>query len=175
MKHNPDERFPIVEEDGTVVGSATRAECHGGSMLLHPVVHLHVVAKDGSVFLQKRSMTKDIQPGKWDTAVGGHVDCGETIAQAVAREAMEELGIDASDAKLLKRYVFTSSVERELVNTHYIVVDSENFNPVPATDEVDDARFWSRKEIEEALGKDILTPNLEMELKNILPLISADI
>ena len=153
MKHNPDERFPIVEEDGTVIGSATRAECHGGSMLLHPVVHLHVVAKDGSVFLQKRSMTKDIQPGKWDTAVGGHVDCGETITQAVAREAMEELGIDASDAKLLKRYVFTSSVERE----------------------VDDARFWSRKEIEEALGKDILTPNLEMELKNILPLISTDI
>ena len=62
MKHNPDERFPIVEEDGTVIGSATRAECHGGSMLLHPVVHLHVVTKDGSVFLQKRSMTKDIQP-----------------------------------------------------------------------------------------------------------------
>ena len=175
MKHNPNEKFPIVKEDGTVIGTATRKECHSGSMLLHPVVHLHVVTPDGKIFLQKRSMNKDIQPGKWDTAVGGHVDCGETVAEAVVREAMEELGIDASGAKLLKKYVFTSSVERELVNTHYIVVDSDSFIPAPVADEVDDARFWTRNEIEEAFGKDILTPNLEMELKTILPLISKEL
>ena len=140
-------------------------------MLLHPVVHLHVVAPDGSIFLQKRAMTKDIQPGKWDTAVGGHIDFGEKVSDAILREAREELGIDAAEAQLLKSYVFTSAVERELVNTYYIMVTPEEFKPCPAADEVDEARFWTKDEIEVAYGHDILTPNLEMELKTILPLI----
>ena len=49
-------------------------------MLLHPVVHLHVMREGGFLYLQKRAMDKDIQPGKWDTAVGGHVDFGEQDA-----------------------------------------------------------------------------------------------
>ncbi len=175
MKHNPDELFPVVDETGAVIGSATRTECHGGSMLLHPVVHLHVLSPDGGIFLQKRSMTKDVQPGKWDTAVGGHVDFGERVSDAILREAREELGIDAADAKLLKSYVFTSTVERELVNTYYIMVNPVEFKPSPAADEVDEARFWTKDEIEAAFGKNILTPNLEMELKTILPLIQEQL
>ena len=42
MQDNHNERFPIVDEEGRVIGSATRGECHNGSKLLHPVVHLHV-------------------------------------------------------------------------------------------------------------------------------------
>ena len=69
---NLKEIFPIVDEDGNVIGSATRGECHSGSMLLHPVVHLHVFNSKGDIYLQKRPEWKDIQPGKWDTAVGYH-------------------------------------------------------------------------------------------------------
>ena len=42
-----DELFPIIDEDGNVIGKATRRECHSGSMLLHPVVHLHVFNSKG--------------------------------------------------------------------------------------------------------------------------------
>ena len=76
MQDNKQERFPIVDEEGRVVGSATRGECHNGSRLLHPVVHLHVFNTRGEVYLQKRPQWKDIQPGKWDTSVGGHMDYG---------------------------------------------------------------------------------------------------
>ena len=91
MKDNNEERFPIVDEEGHVTGSATRGECHNGSRLLHPVVHLHVFNSRGEVYLQKRPGWKDIQPGKWDTAVGGHMDFGETPEQALKREVREEL------------------------------------------------------------------------------------
>ena len=77
-----EEWFPLVDEAGNIVGRATRRECHDGSKRLHPVVHLHIYNKDGDLFLQKRSLAKDIQPGKWDTAVGGHVDLGESVEQA---------------------------------------------------------------------------------------------
>ena len=69
MIDNSEERFPLVDETGQVIGSATRGECHNGSKLLHPVVHLHVFNSKGEVYLQKRPEWKDIQPGMWDTSV----------------------------------------------------------------------------------------------------------
>ena len=90
---NTEELFPIVDENGNVIDAATRKECHSGSKLLHPVVHLHILSEGkDALYLQKRSMNKDIQPGKWDTAVGGHVDLGENVMTALLRETREELG-----------------------------------------------------------------------------------
>ena len=81
--------FPIVDEQGNITGAATRGECHSGSKLLHPVVHLHVFNTQGDIYLQKRPEWKDIQPGKWDTAVGGHIDLGESVEIAVKNWASQ--------------------------------------------------------------------------------------
>lgn len=164
------ELFPIVDVNGNIVGSATRQECHSGTMLLHPVVHLHVFNSDGSVYLQKRSMNKDIQPGKWDTAVGGHVDFGESIYMALQRETREELGFEVEDPRYLCSYPFRSSVEYELVNVFCIQVGGD-FNPTLSPEEISDGRFWSRQEIEEVTGKGVLTPNFEQEYKRIMQYI----
>ena len=56
---NQEEIFPIVDEEGRVIGSATRGECHSGSHLLHPVVHLHVFNSQGDIYLQRRPEWKD--------------------------------------------------------------------------------------------------------------------
>lgn len=156
---NSHEIFPVVDENGTVIGSASRGECHSGSMLLHPVVHLHVFDGQGRLYLQKRPGWKDIQPGKWDTAVGGHIDFGETVDEALRREAREELGLTAFTPQFITSYVFQSARERELVNAFRTTVDTE---PSPS-DELDGGRFWSPEEIAAALGKNILTPNFETE------------
>ena len=116
MKDNDNELLPLTDELGHIVGRATRGECHGGSMLLHPVVHLHVFNPEGALFLQRRPEWKDIQPGRWDTAVGGHVDWGETIDEALRREVSEEIGLTDFTPTFLCRYVFESRRERELVH-----------------------------------------------------------
>ena len=115
MTDNSEEMFPIVDEEGNITGAATRGECHNGSKLLHPVVHLHVFNSKGELYLQKRPEWKDIQPGKWDTSVGGHVDLGESVEMALKREAGEELGISDFTSQLLTHYVFESDREKELV------------------------------------------------------------
>ncbi|MDE6801747.1 MAG: NUDIX domain-containing protein [Muribaculaceae bacterium] len=166
-----DELFPLVDEHGVTIGSATRKECHSGSMLLHPVVHLHVVTPDNDIYLQKRSMSKDIQPGKWDTAVGGHVDFGEAFEDALKREAFEELGINVTSPQKIESYVFQSDVERELVNVFMIIVNKDTLKVDIDPEEIDMGRFWSFAEIEEAIGTGVLTPNFESEFKRILPLI----
>lgn len=164
---NSNERLPLVDADGSVVGSATRGECHGGSMLLHPVVHLHVFDSEGRLYLQHRPAWKDIQPDKWDTAVGGHVDWGEDVASALRREAREELGLCDFDSRFLDSYVFESSRERELVNSFSTVVAVDAVHP---SDELDGGRFWSREEIAAALGKGVFTPNFEQEYIRFWPI-----
>lgn len=159
---NQKEKFPIVDEEGRVIGSATRGECHNGSRLLHPVVHLHVFNSAGDIYLQKRPEWKDIQPGKWDTAVGGHIDYGETPEEALLREVREELGITDFKPEFVGKYVFESRRERELVYVSRTVYDG----PIrPSAEELDGGRFWTMKEISEAMGQNILTPNFESEFK----------
>lgn len=160
---NNDELFPVVDEDGNIVGTATRGECHGGSKLLHPVVHLHVFDGKGNLFLQKCPEWKDIQPGKWDTSVGGHVDLGEDVSSALKREVSEELGIEEFVPEFIVSYVFESDRERELVFVHKTVYDG----PILPSAELDGGRFWSREEIVSNIGSDVFTPNFEQEYRRV--------
>jgi isopentenyldiphosphate isomerase len=162
---SPEEWFPIVDEDGNTIGKELRSICHDGrSMLLHPVVHLHLFNTKGELFLQKRSESKDIQPGKWDTSVGGHVSPGEIPVEALMREAGEELGLSGFVPEFSVKYIWESSRERELVYSYRTIF---NGNMLINRDEIDDGRFWSLKEIEEKLGNEIFTPNFEFEFRKL--------
>lgn len=156
---NSAEMLPVVDEAGNIISAASRGECHGGSKLLHPVVHLHVFDSEGRLYLQRRPDWKDIQPGKWDTAVGGHIDLGENVDMALRREAREELGLTDFQPEHLSSYIFESDRERELVNVFRAVVDTA---PAPS-DELDGGRFWTLAEIRSAIGTGVFTPNFEQE------------
>lgn len=158
------EWFPLVNEAGETIGKASRRECHSGSKLLHPVVHLHIFNEAGEIYLQKRSMTKDIQPGKWDTSVGGHVDYGETVDQALLREVREELGITDFLPEYIGSYIFESEVEKEFVNSFKTVYNGEI---KPNAQELDGGRFWTMAEIQTGLGKKLFTPNFESEFNRL--------
>jgi isopentenyldiphosphate isomerase len=166
ISQDPEEWFSLVDDDGNILGKALRSVCHDGkSMLLHPVVHLHLFNSKGRLFLQKRAITKDIQPGKWDTSVGGHVGPDETIEEALVREAGEELRIKDFKPEFLGKYVWESDREKELVHSFTATSDSLPFINM---DEIEEGRFWSLKEIGKNLGKNIFTPNFEHEFKNFI-------
>lgn len=160
MRDNPNEMFPIVDENGNILGSMTRGHAHDGSKILHPVVHLHVFNSKGELYLQHRPEWKDIQPDKWDTAVGGHVDLGESVEQALKREVKEELGITDFTPESLGHYVFESKREKELVYVHRCIYDGEIH---PSKDELNGGRFWTPQEIADNIGKGVFTPNFESE------------
>lgn len=157
---NKNEMFPVVEPDGQIVGAVSRGEAHGGTMLLHPVVHLHLFNSAGELYLQRRPDWKDIQPGKWDTATGGHVALGESVEQALRREVGEELGISDFVAERLGNYIFESERERELVYVHKAVYDGP---VIPDADELNGGRFWTAEDIARNMGQGIFTPNFESE------------
>jgi isopentenyldiphosphate isomerase/intracellular septation protein A len=158
-----EEWFPIVNIDGYVTGKAPRSVCHDGiSRLLHPVVHLHLLNGSGGLFLQKRALTKDIQPGKWDTSVGGHVSPGETIEEALIREAREELDLKNFKPRFLGKYVWESPIEKELV---FSFLTESDVIPLINKKEIAEGRYWSMNEIRRNIGREVFTPNFEKEIR----------
>jgi len=155
-----EEWVPLVDEQGRIVGQAPRSQVHNGSKLLHPVVHLHVLNPGKNLLLQKRPMSKQIQPGKWDTAVGGHISAGETLEKALQKEAFEEIGMVGFSAKLIKVYRWESEVEAELV---YLFTTFDYKNVKVQSAEVEEIRFWTKNQIESRLGQGVFTSNFEYE------------
>ena len=87
-----DEIIDVVDVDNNIIRQAPRYEVHN-KRLMHRSVHILVFNSQGNLFLQKRSMVKDENPGLWDTSAAGHVNSGESYLHCAERELGEELGI----------------------------------------------------------------------------------
>lgn len=160
-----DEVLEIVNENGEVIGTALRTEIHGNPSLMHRVVHVLIFNEKGELLLQKRSNSKDVAPGKWDTSVGGHVEHGEDLSYAAGREMDEELGVRGFEPEHLYSYIHSNQFETELVNTYRCIFNGPfKFNIA----EIDEIRFWDAGEIEKAMGSGLLSDNLEDEFRTYM-------
>jgi len=90
-----EEIFDVVNDCDEVIGQNTRHEVHRLG-LKHRAVHVLVLNAHGEVFLQKRSMKKDIAAGKWDSSASGHLDTGEAYDGCAVREVREEINLHLS-------------------------------------------------------------------------------
>ncbi|NLG34954.1 MAG: NUDIX domain-containing protein [Lentisphaerae bacterium] len=162
---DPSEPFDLYDPDEyRVVGRSTRGECHGNPARVHAVARVQVFNRHGRILLQLRSASKDIQPGKWDTAVGGHLRPGEEAEAAARREMIEELGVTPARLTFRHRFLWRTPVESEWVTTYATVHDGP-FSPDPG--EIDALRFWTREEITAALGTGQLTAAFEDEFARL--------
>ncbi len=157
---NDEEWFDLVNEKNQVVGKAPRSQIHGNPNMLHRVVHLHIFNEQNSLYLQKRAAGKDLYPGYWDTAVGGHIEAGETIESALVREADEELGIKVKEIRPLFSYIMRNQYESEMVFSFRMRYSGPfRLN----RQEVEVGRFWNIQEIKNSIGQKVFTPNFELE------------
>lgn len=82
----------IVDARNTVVGAAPRWQMRA-HRLLHRSTYILVFNPEGALYVQKRTMTKDVFPGYYDPATGGVVLAGENYEESARRELEEEMGI----------------------------------------------------------------------------------
>ena len=120
-----EEIFDVVNEHDEVVGRQPRSEVHRLG-LMHRATHVLVFNQRGQVFLQKRSMKKDRQPGLWDSSASGHVDSGEDYDACAVRELREEIGLQISHAP---RRLFKLAASPETDQEHVWVYRCEEEGP----------------------------------------------
>ncbi len=154
------ELFDIIDSNGKVIGVASRDECHGNPDLIHRAVHVLVFDADGRLYLQKRSAGKLIQPGKWDSSVGGHLESGESWETAAARETKEELGFTPERLDFLFSFAVRNEIESENVSS-YCTVYAGGITPHP--EEIETGGFWSNREIRSVTAEGVFTPSFVHE------------
>jgi len=157
----PQEIYDIYNEAGEPIGRATRGEVHQNPSLVHRAVHVLVFNRGGELLLQKRVQSKDIEPGKWDTSVGGHLDPGEDWITAARREMKEELAVVSEELVHLYDSRFGSAQETEDIRT-FRTEQEGPFRPNP--EEIAEVRFFSLEQIRRQMGTGFFSRNFEEEI-----------
>ena len=141
--------FDVVNDDDEIIGRELRSVVHARG-LRHRAVHVLVFSVAGQLFLQKRSMAKDNDPGLWDSSCSGHVDAGESYAVAAERELMEEIDL-LVDEPMEELFKIEASVETGW--EFGIIYRTESEGPFTlCPEEIDEGRWFSPKEIDDALA-----------------------
>lgn len=158
----------VTDDDSVVLGPVARGLVHGNPSLIHRSAHILVLHPEtGSMLLQKRAMSKDTFPGRWDTSVGGHVTFGQSYEEAALREAREELGVELASGSLEYLHLLRFRSDEESENTaSFLCRHAGPFTPDP--DEISELRFWTRAEIESSRGRNVFTPHFENEFAAFL-------
>lgn len=139
-----EEIFDVVNERDEVIDRRTRAEVHRLG-LLHRAAHVLVFNRRGEVFLQKRSLKKDRQPGVWDSSASGHVDAGEDYDACAVREVREEIGLSLPAPP---QRLFKLSASGETDHEHVWVYRAQAEGPFTLNpDEIDAGGWFSPKEV----------------------------
>ncbi len=161
-----DEIFEIVDDNNNIIGTAPRSQCHGNPELCHRTAHVIVLNKSGDILLQKRSKDKDIQPGKWDTAVGGHLMVGEAFEEAAVREMNEELGIPPEQPIT---FLFNMKIRNKIESENVAVFSTVYSGPfIVQKSEIDEVKFWPVDELVNNMIESSFTPNCILEIKLFL-------
>jgi len=125
-----DERLAVASADGTALAVIERAVVRVLGITTR-AVHLVGFAPDGRVWVQQRAFDKAVDPGRWDTLMGGQVSAGESVEETLERETQEEAGLAVAD--LIDVRHTDRIVVRRPVATGYVVENVEVFEAtVPA-------------------------------------------
>ncbi len=156
QKHDPaNEEVAIVDPNDVLIGSASRREMRRRN-LIHRASYIIVLDRQGRLFVQKRSMGKDVYPGLLDVAAGGVVLAGESYEVSAERELAEELGISGVALEpVLDQY---HEDEGNRVWGRIFLCRSEGPFVLQA-EEVDDGFFMTVDQVLAPHGRHLFTPD----------------
>lgn len=153
---NPaDEIVAIVDEQNHVIGAVPRREMRA-QRLPHRSTYILVFNSQGELYVQKRTMTKDVFPGYFDPATGGVVLAGESYEESAARELEEELGIRGVPLIPLFDFYFEDGRSRVWGRAFSCVYDGKI---VPQKEEVEYVKMMTTDDILRRAETDQFTPD----------------
>jgi isopentenyl-diphosphate delta-isomerase len=150
---NNEELLDVYGEDGMETGEVlTKSEIHRQG-ILHRIAQVWLFDGKSSLMLQKRALSKKLDPGMW-AVLGGHVGTQEESRIAAVREVQEEMGIELDPEFILylgtvryTAHVADDFIENELVDV-YVVQTDVDASEVRLNDESSEAKYFTIIDLE---------------------------
>lgn len=155
-----EEWWPIVTEQGKVIGSIQHlTSLNDRNKFMHPIVRVMVI-DNGMILLQKRPSNSIIYSGLWDTAITNHVRMGESIEQCIDRTASEKYNMNNMRYMYLSNYTLESAQEFHYA---FLFVSCQQVAYYINPGQEQQLKWWTKRQIEENLNSDIFTENFKTE------------
>ena len=144
-----EELLDIVDEYNNLTGQSHPRSIVHTNNLLHRTVHIHILNSKKDFLVQKRSLLKDLSPGKFDLGVGGHITSKDEITGAAIKELEEEMGIRASLDNLFPGPIHRESFGKCSAFIHrFFYIFEKDLNDLNFNDgEVDSVKWMTKEEI----------------------------
>ena len=159
-----DELVAIVDKENNVIGAEPRHIMRTRG-LIYRATYILVFNPKGEIFVQKRTLTKDVYPGYYDVAAGGVVLAGESYEESAERELFEELGIRGVPITRLFDFFYSGSGNRVWGRAYSCVYDGEM---ALQTEEIESGSFKKVEDVIQAVGGKLSTPDSLYVLKRYL-------
>jgi 8-oxo-dGTP pyrophosphatase MutT (NUDIX family)/mannose-6-phosphate isomerase-like protein (cupin superfamily) len=150
-----DELVTIVDHENNVVGAVPRQQMRVGR-LPHRATYILVFNSQGQLYVQKRTRTKDVYPGYYETVAGGVVLAGESYEDGAVRELEEELGISGIALRRLFDFYYEDKWIRVWGEAFFCEYDGEM---TLQEEEVESGAFLSISEVMRLAETEPFTPD----------------
>lgn len=149
----PEELFDIVNENNQSLHiQKSRTMVHGSEPAWHRTTHIWIINDKKEMLCQQRSLTKDANPGKWQSFFGGHLKAGQTYEQNAVEELKEELGINANSRDLIPLYIRKSESAKHFAQVYVLRWDGSINDLHFDDDEVVKIMWFSQDELEKGIA-----------------------
>ncbi len=138
------EYIVLVDDAGNEIATAPKLASHHLHTPLHKAFSCYVFDSNGNFLVTQRAKSKKVWPGVWTNSVCGHPGPGESDEAAIARRALDELGMTVRNiTPLLPNYRYTTPpfdgiIEKEICPVYAARLAD---GPQPNPDEVE-ALTW---------------------------------
>ena len=150
-----EEMFDTYDRDGNFLGVKPKSFCHSENPnCYHKPVWVLIVNDRGDILVQRRALSKKLNPGKWDISLAGHVDSGEESLEGCIRETREELGLETkkADYTFMREYVL--EIGWELAQVYLLKLNKSASEMKLRVEEVAEVRWLSYGEFVQIVGSD---------------------
>ena len=122
-------------------------------------VHIWILNSKGELLIQRRSDTRERNPGKW-AFTGGGVDSGETSLQGAIRELGEELGMIVKDKEM--DFIISFKREHVFVDVWLIKKDISVSDLKLQEEEVSEVKWVSIEELTEMIRNNEFVKSIKL-------------
>ncbi|MGI6870906.1 MULTISPECIES: isopentenyl-diphosphate Delta-isomerase [Amycolatopsis] len=173
-----EELVVLLDERFDPVGTAPKRTVHDAHTPLHLAFSCYVFDRAGRVLLTRRAIGKKTWPGVWTNSFCGHPGPGEDMAEAIARRAKQELGLEVTGLrKVLPDFRYTATDAGGVVENEFcpVWVAEADADPLPEPDEVCEWRWSAWTDLVESMTRTpfVFSPWSQLQVPRLAETLSV--